>query len=79
MLKTERPASWPYLGAGAPPLAEPVGRTLRSGVFHIGGLPAAVPPAPHEAILDSSLPVSTLVSGHSLSLSLCIHVVTVVH
>ena len=39
MLKTERPASWPYLGAGAPPLAEPVGRTLRSGVFHIGRSP----------------------------------------
>ncbi len=47
VLKTERPASWPYLGAGAPPLAEPVGRTLRSGVFHI---------APHAS---ESLPVCT--------------------
>ena len=35
MLKTERPASWLYLGARGPPLAEPVGRTLRSGVFDI--------------------------------------------
>ena len=36
MLNTERPASWPYLGARAPPLAEPIGRTLRSGVVHVG-------------------------------------------
>ena len=38
VLNTERdrgPASWPYLGTRAPQLAEPVGRTLRSGVFHI--------------------------------------------
>ena len=38
MLNTERdrgPASWPYLGTRAPQLAEPVGRTLRSGVFDV--------------------------------------------
>ena len=35
VLKTEQPVSWPYLGSSGPPLAEPVGRTLRSGVFHV--------------------------------------------
>ena len=40
VLNTERdrgPASWPYLGTRAPQLAEPVGRTLRSGVFDVAG------------------------------------------
>ena len=38
VLNTERdrgPASWPYLGTRAPQLAEPVGRTLRSGDFDV--------------------------------------------
>ena len=39
---TARPASWPYLGARAPPLAEPVGRTLRSGVFDVAERAAAL-------------------------------------
>ena len=36
VLKTELPGSWPYPGSSGPPLAERVGRTLRTGVFHVG-------------------------------------------
>ena len=69
MLKTERPASWPYLGAGAPPLAEPVGRTLRSGVFHIAahtsspvaaGAYVAPPATKQEAFVCRAAPFGRL-------------------